>query len=209
MEENTSLLKKATKYIVTVILLAAIAAAGFFYYKYQQASQNNSSSAQVTQVVNEVSKLMVLPSETPTLATVNDPTQLTSQQFFQNAKIGDKVLIYLNAKIAILYRPSINKIINVAPVNTVGTSTTPTPSASQTGTPNVAIYNGTSTSNLASKVETELEGKISNLSFTQAANASKKNIYKNFSCRYIRPIRDSGKSDCCRSWRFCWLTSIR
>ncbi len=60
---------------------------------------------------------------TPTVATVSDPAKLQGQTFFANAKVGDKVLIYTNAKMAYLYDPISNKLINVAPLN-IGTSTT-------------------------------------------------------------------------------------
>lgn len=46
-----------------------------------------------------------------------DPEKLRDQPFFANAQRGDKVLIYANAKKAILYNPPSNKIIEVAPVN--------------------------------------------------------------------------------------------
>ena len=61
---------------------------------------------------------MFLPSdELPTIATVSDPEALQNQSFFIDAKKGDKVLIYSNARKAILYDPIANKIITIAPVN--------------------------------------------------------------------------------------------
>ena len=69
-------------------------------------------------VVSRVGQLMVLPeNETPTVATVTDPDKLKDQPFFANTKIGDKVLIYPNAKKAILYDPAQGKILEVAPLN--------------------------------------------------------------------------------------------
>ena len=77
------------------------------------------SQEEVKKVVAQVGKLILLPEgETPTIATVSDPSALKNQAFFADAKKGDKVLIYTNAKKAILYDPVIKKIINVAPVNT-------------------------------------------------------------------------------------------
>lgn len=65
----------------------------------------------------EVGKLMELPAEKPMVATVKDVTQLPANQpFFLVAKNGDKVLFYNDAKKAILYRPSTDKIVNVAPI---------------------------------------------------------------------------------------------
>jgi hypothetical protein len=52
-----------------------------------------------------------------TMATILDPAELADQPFFMSAQKGDKVLLYTNAKKAILYSPSQNKIVDVAPVN--------------------------------------------------------------------------------------------
>lgn len=69
-------------------------------------------------IINKVSRLIVLPEgETPTIATVADPSKLKGQAFFANAKVGDKVLIYPNSKKAILYDPNQDIIVEVAPVN--------------------------------------------------------------------------------------------
>jgi len=72
-------------------------------------------------LVNEVGKLIALPpDEEPTIATVTDPDQLKDQVFFANAQKGYKVLLYANAKKAILYDPINKRIIEVAPIN-IGT----------------------------------------------------------------------------------------
>ncbi|GHU06699.1 hypothetical protein FACS189431_0010 [Alphaproteobacteria bacterium] len=65
---------------------------------------------------DRVAKLMQVPDETPTLATVQDAEKLAGQEFFKDAKTGDKVLIFTNAKKAIIYRESDNKIINSGPI---------------------------------------------------------------------------------------------
>ena len=73
---------------------------------------------EVTNIMQSVARHMVLPQGAqPTVATVKDPEQLKEQLFFANAKIGDKVLIYTDARKAILYRPSEDKIIEVAPLS--------------------------------------------------------------------------------------------
>ncbi len=107
------------------IILAALAI--FFGLKYHQANNNvnrlssnpqEAAKAAVAQVTGEVSKLVVLPTgETPTLATVNDASKLKGQTFFTSAQNGDKVLIYTQHKLAVLYRPSVDKVINIAPLN--------------------------------------------------------------------------------------------
>jgi hypothetical protein len=75
------------------------------------------ASAEVKALVSKVGKLIVLPEEEPTVATVTDPSKLAGQAFFATAKTGDKVLIYANAKKAVLYRPEEGKIVEVAPIN--------------------------------------------------------------------------------------------
>jgi|SRR3972149_6748079 len=74
--------------------------------------------AEADLIVSEVGKLISLPSdETPTIATVTDIEKVKDQPFFKNAQNEDKVLIYTNAKKAILYRPSEKRIIEVGAVN--------------------------------------------------------------------------------------------
>jgi hypothetical protein len=130
-------------FIVLAILVAGAGGAAYYFYHQYTTLKNNPNQAsqeETTRLINEVSKLMVLPSgEDPTIATVIDPAKLKDQKFFVNSKKNDKVLIYPKAQLAILYRESTNKIINVAPVNigdnNGGTSTpTPTPTASPTPT---------------------------------------------------------------------------
>ena len=81
----------------------------------QQAQGTNSADDSV-QVVERVAKLMLLPDETPTIAVVSDLSKLQGQLFFANAKEGDVVLMYPKARKAILYSPTLNKIIEVAPI---------------------------------------------------------------------------------------------
>ncbi len=106
---------------IGLIAVAAIAIAMAAHFNSQlQALKNPNAAteAEVKATVAQVAKLMVLPqSEVPTVATVSDPEKLKDQPFFANAISGDKVLIYSIAKKAILWRPSIAKIIEVSPLN--------------------------------------------------------------------------------------------
>lgn len=114
-----------------LLFLASLAAIGYLWFfkvvpLKSQLSQQVTQPVQdeVTTIVNEVGKLIVLPTdETPTVATVTDLSKLAGQPFFANAKIGDKVLIYTQAQKAILYDPIANKIIELAPFS-AGTNTT-------------------------------------------------------------------------------------
>lgn len=111
---------KLVPWFLAVALVLAIAAAGYFYWQTVQLQKNPQQQAikEAQELVAKVSKLIVLPTgETPTIATVSDPDKLKEQPFFANAQKGDKVLIFTNAKKAILYSPTSNKIVEVAPIN--------------------------------------------------------------------------------------------
>ncbi len=73
---------------------------------------------QTDDLIVKVGSLMSLPTgETPTVVAVTDaPTAAKQSAFFANAINGDKVLMYVKAGEAILYRPSTNKIILVGPL---------------------------------------------------------------------------------------------
>ena len=107
--------------IILVVLVVVLAAAAVYLYKSNmslKANPDQIAQAEVEDLVTRVGMLMVLPTgETPTVATVSDPEALKDQAFFAGSKKGDKVLIYTNAKKAVLYDPVANKIVNVAPVD--------------------------------------------------------------------------------------------
>jgi hypothetical protein len=120
-------------HIVLEILLVVVIAALAVYannlqsertdLKTQVAKLNNDptlvAKRQSDDIVKKVGALMQLPSgETPTIANVSDAAKAREQSpFFKEAQNNDKVLMYVNAKQAILYRPSTNKIVLVAPLS--------------------------------------------------------------------------------------------
>lgn len=110
--------KKFAKIILTAVIFTLVAGslgtAGYFYYKYKKAMSGGAAGDESNSYIAEIKKIMLLPEdEEPTLATVSDREKLKDQPFFAKAENGDKVLIYSQAKKAILYRPSSNKIIEV------------------------------------------------------------------------------------------------
>lgn len=128
----------STKYkiIAGVALLVVVASIPsiYFYRQYEKVKMRANNPAEIAKqdtidTIAAVGKLMVLPEgEEPTVMQVADVTKLKDQPFFTNAQNGDKVLIYSQAKKAILYRPDVNKIIDIAPVN-VSPESTPTTSS--------------------------------------------------------------------------------
>lgn len=104
---------------ILIILIVILLGTSFYLYRKVRMYKNPDiiSEKEVQDIVEKVGELIVLPpNETPTIATVSDPEALQSQPFFAEANKGDKVLIYTDAKKAILYDPEIDKIISVAPL---------------------------------------------------------------------------------------------
>lgn len=116
--------------VLGVLFVGSSASAAYLFKQVRtlQADPQKQAQVEAEALIVKVSGLIVLPGdEKPTIATVSDTEKLKDQPFFANAKSGDKVLIYTQAKKAVLYNPESNKIVEVAPVN-IG-ATTPTPAA--------------------------------------------------------------------------------
>ncbi len=125
---------------VVAIALIVVAGAIFLFIRSQQqlnSVKKDLENAQAdpaaktkeanTQLIEKVGKLIILPKdEEPSIATVADLNKLKGQPFFAKAELGDKVLIYQKDRKAILYRPSTNQIIELAPLNNSGEAGTPT-----------------------------------------------------------------------------------
>jgi hypothetical protein len=102
--------KKWTLFLVAIIITGS---GGYVLY-----NNRNTNLNQIDIITDKVGKLMLLPSgEQPTMAVINDTTKFKDVEFFKNAVNGDRALVYAQARIAILYRPSINKIIAVVPLS--------------------------------------------------------------------------------------------
>lgn len=138
--------------VLIVVIVLGLGAGGYFVYQnYIVKSQNSPEAAEreAKNLATEIGKFMVLPAdEIPTIATVSDIEKLKNQPFFQNAKNGDKVLIYSKAKKAILYDPKARKIIDVGPLN-IATQATQQQAK-------IALRNGTTIDGLAARVEGEI-----------------------------------------------------
>jgi hypothetical protein len=117
--KNTGLgANKRTALIILALILIPMAVG---ITAREQSRRNNSNAnadvlaeTQANEIIKKVGALMELPNEEPTVATVSDVSKLSDQQFFAKAQNGDKVIIFPNAQKAILYRPSTDKIIEIA-----------------------------------------------------------------------------------------------
>jgi hypothetical protein len=105
--------KKAIIVYVVVLVLVTAGAVGLLVLRHPQDQDLNS----VEVIKQKISHHMLLPKdEQPALATITDHTKLTTP-FLKKTQNGDKVLIYQKAQRAIIYRPSIDRIVDVGPVS--------------------------------------------------------------------------------------------
>ncbi len=143
--------RKIFSLLIVIVILGLLGAGGYYFKRYrdtkkQQASlqnqnadlakqlgayradPNQAAQAEADKTIADVGKLYALPKdEKPSVATVKDKSKLSDQPFFVKAENGDVTLIYSNAKLAILYRPSTKQIINVSSVTIQDKQTTPAP----------------------------------------------------------------------------------
>lgn len=162
---NTTVSTKLLVVVLLVIVMFAVGISAFFFYQYSKTKLELSTikdNPQLFQqqanaeVIESVNKLIRLPTdEQPTVVTIFDLEQLADQPFFSGAKEGDKVLIYNQAKKAVLYDPVDNIIVEVAPLileedAQVQDANEETPLA-------IVILNGTQVSGVTTGVESILD----------------------------------------------------
>ena len=193
--------------LIFVLALVGTGTSIFFYNKYKDTETKIREASVVSRedvqaLVAKVGKLMKLPEgELPTVATVTDVEKLKDQPFFARAKVGDKVLLYTQAKKAILYDPVDNLIVEVGPliiptmtpaiatatesgslafsdvegVQTKNVSPSPSPARQSV---NVAVLNGTTTGSVLDKFIDDLEKNAANAEIVSKGNAANRNYAK-------------------------------
>jgi hypothetical protein len=106
------LLKRILYMVTAIVFIPAVILGGYRVFLNFEAAKDTAPT-----VLEKVGKLVSLPQgEEPTVATITDLKPLEGQEFFKDARIGDKVIIYKGASKAILYRPTQNKVITAAPL---------------------------------------------------------------------------------------------
>lgn len=160
-----------------MVLVGGIVVAGIIYRqtfhpksRSEILPQSNVSNPEDS-IVDRVSKLMDLPAEAPTLATVTDPAKVADNPFLKESQKGDVVLLYKSIKRVILYRPSTNKIIEVSSVkdDSIEASKS-TDIATEPKIARVTILNGTKTKGLAAKSEDRISRIDPSINIVQKSN---------------------------------------
>ena len=129
-----------------VLLLGLAGTAGYLYWQLHTLQNDPTAASKQTtdRLKGEVSKLYAIPTdEEPTIAQVQDKDKLKDQAFFNKAEKNDYILIFTKAKLAILYRESQNKLINVGPITISDTSQTNSNSTTNNTTTNNTTNNTT------------------------------------------------------------------
>lgn len=164
------------KIAVTVMLVILAGSSIYFYSKYKETKKDSGVvvAAENKKLLEKVSKIIELDnSEEPVIATVTDMTKLAGQPFFAKAKLGDKVLVYSGSKKAIIYRPEVNKIIEVG---ALVVSVTPTEAVKKEL--KVFLYNGTGVKGITSKVEEVIKKEMPLAVIVDRENARKRDYKK-------------------------------
>ncbi len=174
---------------VLLIIVILIGVAGWSSYSYFQTKQELTklstvegqqqlAQQEVDTLVTQLRKRMILPDkEKPTLATVTDVEALKKDQpFFEKAQNGDKVLVYVGDKKAIIYRPAEDLIVNVGFIAVNGDNSQLSGTTQQSQL-TIEVRNGTQTSGLGQKIADLLK---SSYTVQKIGDAKKKDYSKTF-----------------------------
>lgn len=179
---------KKNKIIILIIGLLILGSGGFLIYKsglLEKTGLIKKEKNEVEVIMKRISQVFLLPSEIPTVAIISDKEKLSGQAFFDKAENGDKLLLFTNSNLAILYRDSIGKIIEISQISVANN---PAIEAVPTVTPTtmvekedvkikIALYNGSQKVGQTTKFEKEILDKIGDFEVVKKADA--KNNYEN------------------------------
>lgn len=178
------------KIIIGVMVgLVLLTPAWYFYQKYHtlEVMLKNPQATRksgLKNVINQVAKHIQLPkNETPELVTVSNKDRVRELAFFKNAENGDKVLLYKNAKMAYLYRPRIDQLINAAPIidpiRDAQTKAASPPAQNTTSAPlKVVVYNGTTITGYGREIGDKIVNAYPDATIVSIANASEQKYKK-------------------------------
>lgn len=110
---------RKSRYVLVVcavlVVVLVLAGGGFWAYKNKQKGTEPDN----VQIKRLVGLHVILPEgEEPVLATITDKNKLESE-FLKRGQDGDRVLIYSKAKKVIIYRPSIDRVVEIGPVSII------------------------------------------------------------------------------------------
>ncbi len=119
---------------VPVIVLGMIGSGGWFGYGALFGAANTPADSTLA----ALGKIIELPNEEPRIATVSDVSSLPKNFIFEKAQIEDEVFFFERTGFVVLYRPSIKKVISMAPIEATEQESAPTPVAQATSTVDIS-----------------------------------------------------------------------
>lgn len=114
MNEKTRKAFYRTLFVI-IVVLAIVFSLGAMY-KADQAADEKLLKVENQVMLDRISKLLNLPDEAPIISTVNSKEDFAKAPAFRDAEKGDKLIVWVSANQAVLYRPSTNKVIDVTTV---------------------------------------------------------------------------------------------
>lgn len=115
--------KISSSVVLGVLAVLGIAFGAFFWQKYDSVKDNPTEVIQQRnnedsiRVIGKVKQLILISEEeAPTIARVEDPTELqkSNPEFYANVQAEDFLILFPSR--AIVYRESENIIVNIAPI---------------------------------------------------------------------------------------------
>ncbi len=177
---------KKNKIIILIVGLLILGSGGFLIYKsglLEKTGLIKKEKNEVEVIMKRISEVFLLPSEIPTVATISDKEKLKGQTFFDKAENGDKLLLFTNSNLAILYRDSIGKIIEISQISVANSpqiemapTIVPTETLKEDLKIKVALYNGSQKVGQTTKFEKEILEKVGNFEVIKKIDA--KNNYE-------------------------------
>lgn len=129
VEQRRGLWQQGPKTIIIVLAAGALlVAAGFFAWQsfLKPKDQIAENQATLQRVKAQAGAIFMLPEGDPVLIQIQDKQKLSGQPFYEKAEDGDYVLVYENAKYAIIFREKTKQVINANTI-ALGGESAPTP----------------------------------------------------------------------------------
>ena len=117
---NRLSISKTAFWTLIVFIAVLILTCTYLFAQYRRSlpAAQPDPVAETQKVVAEIKQLMIIPDDSgAVLATIADKTKLAGQKFFELAQNGDDVVLFPAMGKAVLYRPTIHRIIDVGPFN--------------------------------------------------------------------------------------------
>lgn len=117
------------KYILLGFVIVMLVFASYLLLTQGSNIPGNQPLDEQDELISDLMRIALIPTdETPEIATIYNVEDYSEILFFSRAQNGDKVIGFLKAKFAILYRPTTKQIIWMGPLTSANNNNiSPTP----------------------------------------------------------------------------------